>query len=73
MDIEDLIPNDSESSPPTGGDRSTDQRPVEKMIISENRHGDATTLFPSLDLADRIRGYRLLELISEQASNGLGK
>ena len=38
---------------------------------SENRHGGSITLLRSLDLADRIKGYRLLELISEKASNGL--
>ncbi|KAF8472294.1 hypothetical protein JB92DRAFT_1917254 [Gautieria morchelliformis] len=73
MDIDDLISNDSESPLPTGGDRPIDHCHVENnaMIISEDRHSDTTALLPSLDLADRIRGYRLLELISEQASSGL--
>ncbi|KAF8482292.1 hypothetical protein JB92DRAFT_3269379 [Gautieria morchelliformis] len=74
MDIDDLISNDSESPLPTGGDRPIDHCHVENnaMIISEDRHSDTTALLPSLDLADKIRGYRLLELIiSEQASSGL--
>ncbi|KAF8494548.1 hypothetical protein JB92DRAFT_3126858 [Gautieria morchelliformis] len=73
MDIDNLISNDSESPLPTGGDRPIDHCHVENnaMIISEDHHSDTTALLPSLDLADRIRGYRLLELISVQASSGL--
>lgn len=40
-----------------------------EMDVSEGPHKED----PSLDLADKIRGYRLLETISEQASNGLGE
>ena len=43
------------------------------LVSMEDLRENAIPPSSSLDLADRIKGIRLLELISEQASNGLGK
>jgi hypothetical protein len=74
------LTNDTESTLPIGSsDMSmppkTDRDRVENKAVDilEDRHDKSATLLPSLDLAEKIKGYRLLELISEQASNGLGE
>ncbi|KAF8483073.1 hypothetical protein JB92DRAFT_3033330 [Gautieria morchelliformis] len=78
MQIDKLISNNMESTLPTGSGDSpmppkSDHDHVENnaMDIPEDRHDESVRSLPSLDLADKIKGYRLLELISEQASNGL--
>ncbi|KAF8483069.1 hypothetical protein JB92DRAFT_3033310 [Gautieria morchelliformis] len=78
MEIDKLISNDMESTLLTGGGDSpmppkSDHNHVENnaMDIPEGRHDESAGLLPSLDLTGKIKGYRLLELISEPASNGL--
>lgn len=79
MEIDNLTSGVDESPMATGDGKEPDPKPNQNqgkanaMEISEDNHGERITSLPSLDLADRIKGYRLLELISEQASNGLGK
>jgi hypothetical protein len=80
MEIDNLIPNVSDSTPSTGsGDgpmppkSAHDQAENNARDTPEDLPNESAPLLPSLDLANKIKGYRLLELISEQASNGLGE
>ena len=77
MEVDNLISSVDETPIATDNDIMANQNhnhiATNAMDILEDHRGESMLLVPSLDLADSIKGYRLLELISEQASNGLGK
>lgn len=66
-----LVPLDTYINQPEGGNISRIPTPV---IVNDVDMEEKVATEPSLDLLDRIPGmFRLLDLVAEQGSNGIGQ